>query len=74
MPVQVYPMFETAIRAAAGAARRRAPVRISELWSRFSEVAADNPYAWIREPKTRRGDPHAGPDEPHGRASRTRSS
>ena len=32
---------------------------IAELWARFSAVAADNPYAWIRDAKTRRGDPHA---------------
>ena len=51
-------MFETAIRAAAGRDRRRAPVEISELWARFSAVAADNPYAWIRDAQDRRGDPH----------------
>ena len=52
MPVQVYPMFETAIRAAAGRTPAEHLVRISELWSRFSDVAADNPHAWIRQPMT----------------------
>jgi acetyl-CoA C-acetyltransferase len=52
MPVQVYPMFETAIRAAAGRSVDDHLVRISELWARFSEVAAGNPNAWIREQKT----------------------
>jgi len=52
LPVQIYPMFETAIRAAAGRDPGEHLVRVSELWSRFSEVAADNPSAWIREPKT----------------------
>jgi acetyl-CoA C-acetyltransferase len=52
MPVQVYPMFETAIRAAAGRSPDDHLVRISELWSRFSEVAAANPNAWIRDAKT----------------------
>lgn len=52
MPVQVYPMFETAIRAAAGRSVDDHLVRISELWSRFSEVAAANPNAWLREAKT----------------------
>jgi acetyl-CoA C-acetyltransferase len=52
MPVQVYPMFETAIRAAAGRSPDQHLVRISELWARFSAVAADNPNAWIREAKT----------------------
>ena len=63
MPVQIYPMFETAIRAAAGAIARRAPtVTISELWVRFSAVAAGNPYAWSRRREIGRGDPHAVAD------------
>jgi acetyl-CoA C-acetyltransferase len=48
LPVQVYPMFETAVRAAAGrepAAHRR---HIAEIWSRFSAVAASNEHAWSR--------------------------
>ncbi|MEO6157565.1 MAG: hypothetical protein ABIQ39_08030, partial [Ilumatobacteraceae bacterium] len=52
MPVQVYPMFETAIRAAAGDSVDAHEVKISELWARFSEVAAGNPNAWIRTPKS----------------------
>jgi len=48
----VYPMFDTAIRAASG----RSPVAhlelISEMWSRFSRVAADNPNAWSRQART----------------------
>ena len=48
MPVQVYPMFETAIRARAGRSPADHLATISELWSRFSAVAADNPNAWIR--------------------------
>ena len=52
MPVQVYPMFETAIRAAAGRSVDEHNVLVSELWQRFNAVAVDNPYAWVREPKT----------------------
>jgi acetyl-CoA C-acetyltransferase len=52
MPVQVYPMFETAIRAAAGRSPADHLVLISELWARFSDVAAANPYAWQRAPLT----------------------
>ena len=52
MPVQVYPMFETAIRAAAGRSPDDHLVHIGELWSRFSKVAADNPNAWSREAKS----------------------
>ena len=52
MPVQVYPMFETAIRAAAGRTVEEQQRLSSELYAKFSEVAAANPYAWIREAKT----------------------
>jgi acetyl-CoA C-acetyltransferase len=62
MPVQVYPMFETAIRAAAGRTPEEQLVRISELWSRFSQVAADNPKAWIRDAKTPEEIRTVGPD------------
>ena len=52
MPVQVYPMFETAIRAAAGRTVREQSIVASELWARFSEVAARNPHAWIKKAYT----------------------
>ena len=72
MPVQVYPMFETAMRAAAGETRRRAPCSGSASCGRgFSEVAAGNPYAWIRDGKDRRGDPHAVARATGWSASRT---
>ncbi len=48
MPVQVYPMFESAIRAAAGRTVEEQLERASELWSRFSAVAAANPDAWLQ--------------------------
>jgi acetyl-CoA C-acetyltransferase len=48
LPVQYYPMFETAIRAAAGRSIEEHDKRIAELWSRFSTVAAQNPFAWSR--------------------------
>lgn len=46
LPIQLYPIFETALRAAVGETPDEHIVRISELWARFSEVAAANPYAW----------------------------
>ena len=52
LPVQIYPMFETAIRAAAGRRPDEHLQQISELWARFSEVAAENPYAWSRQART----------------------
>ncbi len=48
-PVQVYPVFESALRAAAGATHEEWAEHLGTLWSRFSEVAAANPNAWIRE-------------------------
>jgi acetyl-CoA C-acetyltransferase len=52
MPVQVYPMFETALRAAAGETIEQHQVKISELWAGFSAVAANNPHAWIQTAKS----------------------
>jgi len=52
MPVQVYPMFETAVRAAAGEGVDEHLVKVSELWARFSAVASGNPNAWLRDAKS----------------------
>ncbi|MDZ7684889.1 MAG: hypothetical protein U5O39_07655 [Gammaproteobacteria bacterium] len=49
-PIQVYPIFENAIRARLGESIPDHLDRISALWAGFSRVAADNPHAWIREP------------------------
>jgi acetyl-CoA C-acetyltransferase len=49
MPVQVYPMFETALRAVVGRTVEEHRAHLGRLWSRFSEVAAANPHAWSRE-------------------------
>jgi acetyl-CoA C-acetyltransferase len=48
MPVHVYPMFDIALRAADGLTHEEHRTRISTLWSTFSDVAADNPNAWIQ--------------------------
>jgi acetyl-CoA C-acetyltransferase len=52
MPVQMYPVFETAVRAGAGEGVHEHQVKVSELWARFSAVAAANPYAWVQEAKS----------------------
>jgi acetyl-CoA C-acetyltransferase len=52
MPIQVYPMFETALRAHAKRSIAEHQVLISELWARFSDVAARNPYAWSQQART----------------------
>ncbi len=48
-PVQVYPLFEQAHRRKLGRSPDEHLVAISELWSRFSDVAVTNPHAWIQE-------------------------
>jgi acetyl-CoA C-acetyltransferase len=48
-PIQVYPVFESALRAAAGASHAEWAEHLGRLWSRFSAVAATNPHAWIRQ-------------------------
>jgi len=52
MPIQIYPIFDVALRAALGESVDAHLRRISELWAGFSAVAAENPNAWIRERKS----------------------
>jgi acetyl-CoA C-acetyltransferase len=52
MPIQIYPLFETALRAQAGRSVVDHQVYISELYARFSAVAATNPYAWSKKQYT----------------------
>jgi acetyl-CoA C-acetyltransferase len=52
MPVQVYPLFECALRAAAGRSVDEHADHLGRLWSAFSDVAAENPHAWSRERRT----------------------
>jgi acetyl-CoA C-acetyltransferase len=52
MPVQVYPLFECALRAAAGRSVEEHAEHLGRLWSAFSDVAAENPHAWSRERRT----------------------
>ncbi len=47
-PVTVYPFYEAASSAHWGQTPREAMVESSELWSRYSEVAAQNPGAWLK--------------------------
>ncbi len=48
-PIQLYPLFENALRHVRGESIPEHQRRISELWSRFSDVASRNPHAWLRE-------------------------
>lgn len=48
MPLQLYPVFENAIWHESGRTLDEHLDFIGQLWSRFSEVAAANPFAWSR--------------------------
>jgi acetyl-CoA C-acetyltransferase len=47
-PTSVYPLFETALRGAAGRGVDEHQRAVSELWATFAAVAAGNPHAWSR--------------------------
>lgn len=49
-PAYVYPLFEQALRIAAGESVDEHRRRIGDLWARFNAVAVGNPHAWIRKP------------------------
>ena len=51
-PIEMYPIFENAIRHARGETLPAHIERVSELWAGFSRVAADNPHAWMRDAKS----------------------
>ncbi|MBB6095395.1 acetyl-CoA acetyltransferase [Povalibacter uvarum] len=48
-PVQIYPLYENAATAAWGQTPAQAQQESAELWSRYSAVAADNPYSWLQQ-------------------------
>lgn len=47
-PVDVYPLYENAGRAAYAQTLAQGQEESAEIWSRFSAVAAQNPGAWLR--------------------------
>lgn len=51
-PVDVYPLYENAGRAAYGQTLAEGQRESGEIWSRFSQVAAQTPAAWIHAPRT----------------------
>ena len=52
LPIHVFPLFENALRAETGRGLDGHRRHIGALWSRFSEGASSNPYAWLREART----------------------
>lgn len=51
-PIYVYGLLETALRARLGRSKAEHHAVVTGLWSRFSGVAAENPYAWQPEAMT----------------------
>jgi acetyl-CoA C-acetyltransferase len=47
-PVTVYPFYEAASAAHWGQSPREAMAESGELWSRYSDAAANNPNAWLK--------------------------
>jgi acetyl-CoA C-acetyltransferase len=47
-PTQIYPLFETALRAKASRTIAEHGASVADLWSGFAAVAAANPHAWSR--------------------------
>lgn len=58
-PIYVYALLESALRGAAGTDEATHRAAIAGLWSRASEVAVRNPYAW--DPTARSADEVAAP-------------
>ena len=50
--IQVYPMYDNAIRHERGESIPEHLARVSELWSGFNDVAQTNPNAWVRHNMT----------------------
>lgn len=61
-PSFVYPLFEQALRIAAGESVEEHRRRTGALWAQFSEVAAANPDAWVRQAMSADEISVAGPD------------
>ena len=62
MPVRDYPLFENAIRAKLGQGVDEHQQFVAQLCSRFTEVAAKNPYAWFPIARTPEEIKTVGPD------------
>ena len=48
-PIQIYPIFENALRHHQGETIEDHQAKVSTMWAGFSQVAARNPNAWIRD-------------------------
>ena len=50
--IQVYPMYDNALRHERGESLGAHIERVSGLWARFNDVAVGNPNAWVRQNMT----------------------
>ena len=48
--IQIYPMYDNAIRHHRGESLEEHIVRVSSLWERFNEIGCKNPNAWVQTP------------------------
>ncbi|GAA2907301.1 hypothetical protein Acy02nite_69730 [Actinoplanes cyaneus] len=51
-PLHLYALIEAALRRKRGRTPEEHQAAITSLWSRFSRVAATNPYAWLPQART----------------------
>ena len=51
-PINIYPLFENAVRARDGRGLAEHQQRLGKLFSAFSQVAAHNPEAWFPTPRS----------------------
>jgi acetyl-CoA C-acetyltransferase len=61
LPIQIYPLFESALRAASGRTPSEHQAHLAALWARFAAVAADNQFAWNRTAPTATDIANLGP-------------
>lgn len=52
MPINLYPVFESAFRASRGETMDAHRDRLAAMWEKFNQAAVANPYAWVRTPMT----------------------
>lgn len=50
--IQIYPMYENALRHQNGASLSEHEARVGALWSRFNDVGQRNPHAWVQHDMT----------------------
>jgi acetyl-CoA C-acetyltransferase len=52
LPINIYPLFENALRVAEGISISEHRREIANFCAQMSKIASKNPYAWFQEPKS----------------------